>query len=729
MGCGSSPTFNAGISQLGSGTISYVWRTNGVAMATNATGSMTLTSVRIGTAPTNIVVEAGNAYGSATNACTLAVQDAITLTLNGANPMSIIQGGTYIEPGVTATDPCAGSLSVTTNGTVNTGVVGTNTITYTATDGYTSATNTRTVYVTAAAGPAITSLLTNQNVQCGGNATFTTLATGTEPLSYTWSVNGTPVTSGTDLTSFTTNNVHTAGSTYTIAVTVTNAYGTNSSSATLTVIDTIGPVITVNGANPVWVIKGGAYTEQGAAATDACMGNVPIASTNGTVNVNVPGNYTVTYTASDGNGNTNTATRTVIVSAGAPNVIFILTDDMGWGDLGVFYQNSRNFTTNRNKPAFATPKLDTLATEGIQLRRHYTAAPVCAPARSSLLCGVTQGHSGVRDNQFDWPLENNHTLATVLKQAGYATAIIGKYGLDGYALGARTAGPMLRGFDYFFGYLDHMDGHYHYPKEDNDYGVSLSAANAFGLYDGTNNIIEELDLCYTANLWTARAKKYIMDHQATNAAQPFFIYLAYETPHAELEVPPTAYPAGGGTNGGVQWIGTPHAMINTATGTYDTWIHPDYTNATWDADNNPATAEVAWPAAEKRFATSMRRLDDCVGDLMQTLKDLGCDSNTIVVFTSDNGPHNEGGTSPDYYTTAYVQDPTFFESFGPMDGIKRDSWEGGMRKPTLVRWPGYIPAGATNMTASQFQDWMPTFAELAGLPAPARSDGVSLCPP
>ena len=399
-------------------------------------------------------------------------------------------------------------------------------------------------------------------------------------------------------------------------------------------------------------------------------------------------------------------------AANPPNIIFVLVDDMGWGDLGVLYQNSRDFAVNRNKPAFVTPKLDTLAGEGMQLRRHYCPAPVCAPSRASLLCGVHQGHSGVRDNQFDYPLENNHTLATVLRQAGYATAAIGKYGLDGSGLGARTAGPLVRGFDYFFGYLDHLDGHYHYPKE-----------GGRALYDGTANISSQLDKCYTTDLWTARAKKWIVDHQATNAAQPFFIYLAYDSPHAQLQVPTVAYPAGVGTNGGLQWAGTPGAMINTATGIIDAWIHPDYTNATWDADNNSATAEVAWPAAEKRHATMIRRLDDAVADLVQTLKDLGCDTNTLVVFTSDNGPHNEAGTGG-----AYTQDPTFFDSFGPMDGIKRDSWEGGMREPTLVRWPGHIAAGSTNSTASQFHDWLPTFAELAGLPAPARSDGVSLVP-
>jgi arylsulfatase A-like enzyme len=395
-----------------------------------------------------------------------------------------------------------------------------------------------------------------------------------------------------------------------------------------------------------------------------------------------------------------------------PNILFILTDDMGWGDLGVFYQNGRNFAVNRNKPAFATPNLDSLALQGLQMRRHYCPAPVCAPSRASLLCGVHQGHSGVRDNQFDYPLENNHTLATVLRQAGYATVAIGKYGLDGSALGSRTAGPLLRGFDSFFGYLDHLDGHYHYPKE-----------GGRALYDGTNEVSSLFDKCYTTDLWTARAKLWLVNHQATNAAQPFFIYLACDTPHAQLQVPTVPFPGGTGTNGGLQWLGTPGNMINTATGTIDTFIHPDYTNATWDADNNPATPEVPWPVAEKRHATMMRRIDDAVGDLLQTLKDLGCDTNTLVVFTSDNGPHNEAGSGG-----VFTQDPRFFDSFGPMDGIKRDSWEGGMREPTLVRWPGHIAPGSTNFIASQFHDWLPTFAEVAGLPAPARTDGVSLVP-
>lgn len=377
-----------------------------------------------------------------------------------------------------------------------------------------------------------------------------------------------------------------------------------------------------------------------------------------------------------------------------PNVIFVLVDDMGWGDLGVFYQNGRGAS-----PKFVTPNLDTVAAEGMQLRRHYCPAPVCAPSRASLLLGVHQGHANVRDNSFDKELENNHTLGTVMKQAGYATGAIGKWGLQGSGLPA-PGRPQLRGFDYFFGYLEHGDAHYHYPKE--------TGAN---VYDGTTDVVANLDKCYSTDLIAARAKKWIVDQRTASPATPFFLYLAFTAPHARLDVPTQAYPAGKGVAAGVQWTGSPGAMINTATGTINSFIHPDY------------AAEATWPEYAKRYATMVRRIDDAVADLIQTLKDLSIDENTMIVFTSDNGPANEAGTGG-----SYTYNPTHFDSFGPMDGIKRDTWEGGMREPTLVRWPGHVTAGAISTAASQFHDWMPTLAEIAGLPAPARTDGVSLMP-
>jgi arylsulfatase A-like enzyme len=399
-----------------------------------------------------------------------------------------------------------------------------------------------------------------------------------------------------------------------------------------------------------------------------------------------------------------------------PNILFIIADDLGYGDVGAFFQNARKTNNVRSEPWHLTPQLDTLATEGTQLRRHYCSAPVCAPSRASFLLGVHQGHANVRDNQFDKALESNHTVATMLKQAGYATAAIGKYGLQGNGASpsAWTAYPTKRGFDYYFGYVRHGDGHEHYPKE----GLYNGTKEC---YDGTNNITPVLDKCYTADLFTARAKKWITDHRATNSAQPFFLYLAYDTPHAVLELPTQAYPNGGGTNGGLRWVGTPGAMINTSSGTIDSFYHPDYASATWDDDKNAGTPEVAWPDVAKRYATSVRRIDDALGDLVLLLKNLNIDTNTLIVFTSDNGPSKESYLPQNY-------DPDFFNSFGPHDGIKRDTWEGGIRVGALARWPGTVVSNQISTLACSASDWMPTFAAMAGLPLPARSDGTSLLP-
>jgi arylsulfatase A-like enzyme len=397
-----------------------------------------------------------------------------------------------------------------------------------------------------------------------------------------------------------------------------------------------------------------------------------------------------------------------------PNIIFILTDDLGLGDVGVFFQNARRMANNRAEPWHLTPQLDRMATEGAQLRHHYCPAPVCAPSRASLLLGVHQGHANVRDNQFDKALENNHTLATVLKSAGYATACIGKWGLQGSNNAAPPhrwpAHPLRRGFDSYFGYISHKAGHGHYPKEDGQ-----------ALIDGEADVAANYDRCYTTDLFTARAKKWITEQHAAKPRRPFFLYLAYDTPHAKLQLPPGPFPTGRGTKGGVQWLGTPGRMINTADATPDTFTHPDYATATWDHDRDRATPEQPGPDVYKRYASGVRRIDECVGDLLALLKDLGLDANTLVVFTSDNGPSKESYLKENY-------EPTFFRSFGPHDGIKRDLWEGGIRVGALARWPDKIPRGRVSNEPSQFHDWLPTFAEIAGVPAPARTDGVSLVP-
>lgn len=399
-----------------------------------------------------------------------------------------------------------------------------------------------------------------------------------------------------------------------------------------------------------------------------------------------------------------------------PNIIFILTDDLGYGDLGVFFQNQRKKANDRSEPWTSTPNIDRLAASGALLPQHYCAAPVCAPARASLLLGRHQGHANVRDNQFDKALDNNHTIASVLHKAGYTTSTFGKWGLQGAGNGPDwPAHPLNRGFDYYMGMIRHADGHEHYPKE----GVYRGAKQ---VWENRTNIADKLDKCYTADLWTAATKKWIVDFEKEkSSAKPFFIYLAYETPHAVIELPTQAYPVGGGLKGGMQWLGEAGHMINTASGKVDSYFHPDYANATYDNDKNKLTPEVPWPDVYKRYATAVRRIDDGVGDLMQLLKDLKIDNNTLVIFSSDNGPSIES-----YLKEAYA--PTFFNSFGPFDGIKRDVWEGGVRVPTFAAWPGHIPAGRIVHTPSGVHDWLPTFADAAGVPAPANTDGVSLLP-
>ncbi|MBU2905341.1 sulfatase-like hydrolase/transferase [Arenibacter algicola] len=404
-----------------------------------------------------------------------------------------------------------------------------------------------------------------------------------------------------------------------------------------------------------------------------------------------------------------------------PNIIFILTDDLGYGDVGVFFQNQRQQINDRSEPWVLTPNLDKMASDGALMPHHYAAAPVCAPSRASLLSGLSQGHANVRNSQFDKALADNHTMGNVLQKLGYTTAAIGKWGLMGSNKWSEDgdswpAHPINRGFDYSYGYMRHRDGHEHYPKE----GLYRGAKE---VYENKNEVSNDLDKCYTGDLWTAVAKKWIVEQtKGKGGKQPFFMYLAFDTPHAVLELPTQAYPDGGGLNGGVQWTGKPGQMINTASGTIDSWVHPDYIYATYNHDNNEATPEVAWPNVYKRFATTTRRIDDQVGDILKLLSDLNIDQNTLVVFSSDNGPSIESYLDNEPY------EANFFNSFGPFDGIKRDVLEGGERIPTIAKWPARIKAGNIVNSPSISYDWLPTFTAAAGSPAPVNTDGVSLLP-
>lgn len=409
-----------------------------------------------------------------------------------------------------------------------------------------------------------------------------------------------------------------------------------------------------------------------------------------------------------------------------PNIVFVFTDDLGWGDLGVFYQNE-----SEHDKKHRTPHLDRLAAGGLQMRAHYCPAPVCAPSRSSLLTGVHQGNAVVRNNQFDKELEDNHTLGSVLREAGYRTCMIGKYGLQGGPKDKQQTGtpsdwpsyPTKRGFDEFFGYVSHYAGHLHYPNDP----WELANEGHRGVPDlwhsdetGDYEISESLAKCYTTDLFTARAKHFLKTHVENRADQPFFLMLNYDTPHAALQIPTIAYPNGGGTEGGLQWTGgtNPGSIaqpaINTAVGEVDSFIHPDY-------------ADQEWSDTEKRFATMVRRIDTAVGDLNETLQELGLAENTLVVFTNDNGPHHEAYLAGESWgSSSYT--PQAFQSYGPYDGTKRDCWEGGIRMPALAWWKGTIAANRIDNTPSQFHDWMATFCDVAGVPAPARCDGVSLLP-
>lgn len=382
-----------------------------------------------------------------------------------------------------------------------------------------------------------------------------------------------------------------------------------------------------------------------------------------------------------------------------PNIVFILCDDLGYGDIGVFHQN------DKKGPSFKTPHIDQLAKDGIQLRAHYAPAPVCAPSRASLFLGQHQGNSPIRDNQFDKALPNQPTIASTLKNAGYHTALIGKYGLQGNGKNpeAWSAYPTKRGFDYYIGAVRHRDGHEHYPYDKIHFKNKRTE-----IWQQNKEISAELKGCYSTDLFTAASKKFLTDHHKATPDKPFFLFLSYDTPHAATQIATSPYPKGFGVKGGIQWIGKKDQWINTANDSPDSYIHPDYTNKDWKD-------------VYKRYASSIRRIDNSIADIRQTLVDLGYAENTLIVFTSDHGPSQE----------SYIKqplNPSFFQSYGPFTGIKRDCWEGGLRPGAIATWPTKIKPGSITESPSQMHDWMPTFCEIASTPTPAIADGTSLIP-
>ncbi len=348
-----------------------------------------------------------------------------------------------------------------------------------------------------------------------------------------------------------------------------------------------------------------------------------------------------------------------------PNIIFILADDLGYGDLGCYGQKQ-----------IQTPNIDRLAAEGMRFTDHYAGTTVCAPSRCSLMTGLHTGHTYVRGNREVQPMgqlplpADTVTLPKVLRQAGYTTALIGKWGLGGPD---STGTPNKQGFDYFFGYLCQRHAHNYYPEFlfRNDQRVPLANEVASDRLDGAGVAVKKVE--YSHDLLVQEALTFVEQ----NKAGPFFLYLAVTIPHANNEA-------------GKQGMEVPDYGIY---------------------------ADEDWPEAQKGHAAMITRLDGGIGRLLQTLRDLGINDNTVVFFSSDNGPHREGGA-----------DPEFSDSNGPLRGIKRDLYEGGIRVPLLARWPGRIQTGAVSHHVSAFWDFLPTCAELAGTDAGVSMDGLSLVP-
>lgn len=375
-------------------------------------------------------------------------------------------------------------------------------------------------------------------------------------------------------------------------------------------------------------------------------------------------------------------------SAPRPNIIFILCDDLGYGDLSCFGQKN-----------FSTPGLDRMAAEGTRMTHHYASSPVCVPTRASLMLGLHTGHSPVRDHQFDRAIPDVPTMASVLKQAGYRTLHVGKWGIGGKKNEGFPAHPQKRGFDAFYGLMTHVAGHVHYPDAEHP------------LFDGYRDATAEVTNAYSTDLYTAKAKQWITAQVKERPAQPFFLYLAYIAPHSDFQVPDGPYPAGKGISGGVE------IPLKTNPANKNQWTYPEFANAAYDDDGDVKTPKVPWTDLMKRYATMVRRLDEANADLLQTLRDLKIDKNTLVVFTSDNGPAFDKGLRASQ-----------LQSWGALDGFKRDLAEGGIRTPTIAWWPGTVKAGVAAAHPSVQYDWLATFADLAGIAAPADTDGISLAP-
>ena len=369
-----------------------------------------------------------------------------------------------------------------------------------------------------------------------------------------------------------------------------------------------------------------------------------------------------------------------------PNIIFILCDDMGYGDLGCYGQ-----------PFIRTPHIDAMASEGMRFTQAYAGSPVSAPSRASFMTGQHTGHCEVRGNKEYWgnspiimygnnkeysvvgqhPYDPDHViLPEIMKDNGYTTGMFGKWA-GGYEGSCST--PDKRGIDEYYGYICQFQAHLYYPNFLNRYSKALDDTGVVRIVMDENIKYPmygpeyQKRSQYSADMIHEKAMEWL-DQQDTK--QPFFGIFTYTLPHAELVQPEDS-------------------ILNEYKAKFD----PDKVYKGSEGSRYNAITHT-----HAQFAAMITRLDYYVGEVLKKLKEKGLDENTLVIFSSDNGPHEEGGA-----------DPTFFGRDGKLRGLKRQCHEGGIRIPFIARWPGHVPAGKVNDHICAFYDLMPTFCDVAGI--------------
>lgn len=355
-----------------------------------------------------------------------------------------------------------------------------------------------------------------------------------------------------------------------------------------------------------------------------------------------------------------------------PNVIYIMADDLGIGDIEPYGQTR-----------IKTPNLTKMQQQGMRFTQCYAGTAVSAPSRCSLMTGLHTGHASVRGNigmdpegQVPMP-DGTFTMATMFKECGYTTGCFGKWGLG---FPGSVSDPTKVGFDRFFGYNCQTLAHDYYPDH---------------LWNGTERIelpqnYDQQEVTYSADTIHQEALKFIREQ----GDKPFFTYLSYTIPHAELILPKDS-------------------VYEYYCGIVPLEDEIPFVNKNTKKKGAYGNAERPMAA----FASMVTRLDRYVGEVMALLDSMGIADNTILIFTSDNGPHKEGGARPDY-----------FQSYGPYRGIKRDLYEGGIRMPMLIRCPGHVAAGVDNDHVMAFWDMLPTFADAIGFHGQLQTDGLSFLP-